>query len=192
MRENSESARTWFVTLTLNPQAHSRMANQARLRLARNAVDFDALPETDQFKERHRECSAELTLWLKRLRKSASIDHRQSSRKGDGCEATKGQRCICHPLNLFTIPLRYVLVAEAHKTGLPHYHLLIHEVLHSRPVRARHIQLNWRHGFSQCKLVAQDDENRTAAYVAKYLSKSALARVRASVGYGHVPDRNAP
>jgi hypothetical protein len=186
MGETNKSVRTWFVTLTLSPASHSLMANRARLRLAqRCAGDFDALPEPDQFRERHNECAKELTLWLKRVRATAEIDHRQSARTGDGCEATRGARCNCHPLADFNVPLRYLLVAEAHKSGLPHYHLLVHEALETRPVRARHLKSTWRLGFSDVKLVAQDEGNRHAGYAAKYLAKSALARVRASVGYGH-------
>jgi hypothetical protein len=49
------------------------------------------------FLERHREISGWLTRYLKRVRKEA------------GCS------------------FRYCLVAESHKSGLPHYHMLLHE-----------------------------------------------------------------
>jgi hypothetical protein len=160
------------------------MANRARLRLSRNGEDFEALPANQQFQERHRECSAELTLWLKRVRQVAAIDHRQSQRLAEGCESTRGTDCRCHPLSDYNVPLTYLLVAEAHKSGLPHYHLLISEHRESRPVRARHLKSQWRLGFSDVKLVAQDEGKRHAAYCAKYLAKAALARVRASQGYG--------
>jgi hypothetical protein len=185
MLEQQTSTRTWFVTLTLNPASHSRMALRACHRLAAQGTDFDALEEKEAFRERHAECSTELTLWLKRVRMAAAIDHRQSARLAEGCNSTPGQLCPCHNLSDFRVPLTYLLVAEAHKSGLPHYHLLISEHEESRPVRARHLKSQWRLGFSDVKLVAQDDEGRSAAYVAKYLAKSALARVRASVGYGH-------
>jgi hypothetical protein len=184
MDEQSNSVRTWFVTLTLNPACHSHMANKARLRLAALGEDFEALPSEQQFAERHTEISKELTLWLKRVRETASVDHRQSDRDAEGCDSTRGQWCNCHPIANYRVPLSYMLVAEAHKSGLPHYHLMIHEFSESRPVRARHLKSNWRLGFSDVKLVAQDEENRTASYCAKYLSKSAISRVRASLGYG--------
>lgn len=79
--------------------------------------------------------------------------------------------------------IRYILVAERHKSGLPHYHGLIHEV--GLPVRKRTLVDQWRSGFSSHKLV-KDENLRVAAYVAKYLSKSNEARVRASIGYGHI------
>ena len=77
--------------------------------------------------------------------------------------------------------LRYLVVLEITKAGVIHYHLLLHEVSEAFPVR--HVQLaeQWRLGFSQWRLVK---DARQASYVAKYLSKSLLARVRASEGYG--------
>jgi hypothetical protein len=184
MVQQSNSKRTWFVTLTLNPASHSLMAMRACLRLAALREDFDALTPEQQFEERAKECSAEVTLWLKRVRFNASIDHRQSARTAEGCDSTRGQWCNCHPLSEFSVPLSYMLVAEAHKSGLPHYHLLVSEAVEQRPVRARHLKGAWRLGFSDVKLVAQDEGGRHAAYCAKYLAKSSRSRVRASQGYG--------
>lgn len=78
-------------------------------------------------------------------------------------------------------PLRYILVAEAHKSGLPHYHMLIHECDPSRQVRHKDLTAAWSWGFTRFKLV---ETSNTAWYVCKYLSKAQLARVRASVRYG--------
>lgn len=77
--------------------------------------------------------------------------------------------------------LRYCLVAEAHKDGTPHWHVLLHE---SGAVPVRHACLSgqWVAGFSNWKLV--ESGPAAANYVAKYLSKSPVTRVRASVGYG--------
>nr|QJB19342.1 MAG: replication initiator protein [Microvirus sp.] len=74
--------------------------------------------------------------------------------------------------------LRYICVQELHKSGEPHYHLLIHEV--EGTLTKAVLQAGWRWGFSQAKLT----DPRTAIYVCKYLSKSEGARVRASLGYG--------
>lgn len=157
--------RTWFATLTLRHEEHFKATLGASLRLAAQGVDFDDLSEAEQFRERHRQIGPELTKWLKRVRKNSGAS------------------------------LRYVLVAEPHtgksgkgsgaNLGLPHYHLLIHEGDESSPLRARHMRDAWTLGFSKVILVDQDAERRHAAYVAKYLSKSASARVRASQGYGH-------
>lgn len=148
--------RTWFVTLTLSPAEHFNMLLRASHRMEeRCSGDFERLSDDGQFAERHREVSLELTKWLKRVRKSSGA------------------------------PLRYCLVAEAHKSGLPHYHALVHELDPARPVRASVLRKQWKLGFSKVKLVAQGDETKSATYVSKYLAKSAISRVRASVGYGH-------
>jgi len=75
--------------------------------------------------------------------------------------------------------LRYCLVTEAHESGLPHWHALIHE--RGGTVTYRNISDQWTLGFSVAKLVKDE---KAAWYVAKYLGKSALARVRASKRYG--------
>lgn len=84
---------------------------------------------------------------------------------------------------------RYVFVAEAHKTGLPHFHALIHET--GDPVRHSALVGAWEWGFIHAKLV---QDVAQAAYVAKYLSKTMGARVRASIQYGKPkrPDAVAP
>lgn len=98
----------------------------------------------------------EITRWLKRVRKNTDA------------------------------ALRYLLVAEAHKSGIPHWHCLIHEYAGKAPKRALHTA--WRYGFSHFKLVDIEDA-RAASYVCKYLAKSAITRIRASRNYGSVlPD----
>lgn len=72
----------------------------------------------------------------------------------------------------------YLLVVEAHKSGLPHVHLLIHEV---SDCTYRTLTESWSLGFSHAKLV---EGPNAARYVTKYLMKSAMARVRASQRYG--------
>lgn len=79
---------------------------------------------------------------------------------------------------------RYLLVAEAHKSGLPHMHALIHERAMSQPILKRELQREWKDGFTTFKLT--DREPKVAWYVCKYISKSSLARVRASVNYGDI------
>ena len=65
--------------------------------------DFDTLSDGEQFRLIHNEIGKEFTLYFKKLRKAA-----------------KNTR------------LRYLLVAEAHKDGFPHYHAFLHE--HGEPV----------------------------------------------------------
>jgi len=75
--------------------------------------------------------------------------------------------------------LRYLMVLEEHKDGFPHIHVLIHEMM--TPISKRDLESCWPYGFTKFKL---SDEN-ASWYVTKYLFKSNLARVRASIGYGH-------
>lgn len=91
-----------------------------------------------------------LTLWLKRVRKNSGAK------------------------------LRYMLVTESHKSGLPHWHCLLHEAEGGSPITNRVIVEAWNYGFSHAKLVKSD----AASYVTKYLAKQSLARVRASAWYG--------
>lgn len=76
---------------------------------------------------------------------------------------------------------RYLLVLEAHRTGLPHYHVLLHEREEGQ-VKHAVIKSQWRLGFTRWKLA----EASSSAYVCKYLTKSSEARVRASTLYGEL------
>lgn len=145
--------RTWFGTLTLNPQSHYVMECRAGERL--NVVNPLDGTLSHNIYSVNREISKEITLWLKRLRK-------QSRAK-----------------------LRYVIVAELHKSGRLHYHILVTEQPGSAPVRYKDLKAQWRLGFSAWKLVKSGGE--AAGYVSKYLAKSSLARVRASRAYGSPP-----
>jgi len=145
------SRRTWMGTLTLSPERQEACANLARLRERKNGFDFEALPEAEQFAQRHRFASMEVTRWLKRLRFSGH-------------------------------QLRYLLVCEAHKSGLPHYHILLHELI--RPIQKNTLESSWGWGFSAWRVVSKDNALETAEYICKYLTKSTRAKVRASVGYG--------
>lgn len=81
-------------------------------------------------------------------------------------------------------PIRYCLVVESHRSGLPHIHAVIHE--RDVPVRHRALTESWRVGFSQFKLVAHGENRAVSRYVAKYLTKSWETRVRASKSYGYL------
>lgn len=150
LAEVKHSVRTWFLTWTLSPEFHYEMQCRASCRLLRACADFNSLSSDRQFAERHREIGAELTLYLKRVRKES------------------GAR------------LRYLIVAEAHASGLPHYHGLIHEI-DNEGVKYRTLCNQWPLGFSMAKLLRTEE---AASYVCKYLSKACKARVRASLHYG--------
>lgn len=78
--------------------------------------------------------------------------------------------------------VRYLAVTERHKSGVPHWHLLLHETDPLRPSRESELTGTWGLGFDSFRLVRT---SQAAGYVAKYLSKSLSARVRASQGYGN-------
>jgi len=121
----------------------------------RGGQDFSLLTPTEQYQARNRIISLEFTKYFKRVR-----------------PRTGGS-------------LRYLLVAEQHKSGMPHYHALIHETDRAHPIRKSRLQSNWKLGFTRFKLV---DNNAPASYITKYLSKNITARVRASVFYGSPPE----
>lgn len=147
--ETQAAKRTWFGTLTLRPEAHVIMRSRARVRLATQGIDFDSLPIGEQFILHHHQCSIEITKYLKRVRKESAAQ------------------------------FRYLLVAEHHQSGLPHYHVLIHE--HVGAVKHATLAKQWLLGFEKYRLVT---DLREATYLCKYLSKATVARVRASVRYG--------
>lgn len=101
-----------------------------------------------------RQIGLELTRYIKRLRKETRAD------------------------------IRYIAVFEAHKSGVPHIHMLLHEANPVRSVTKRQIQGQWTYGYSHCKLVPMEDP-RAARYACKYLGKDVAARVRASRHYGN-------
>lgn len=149
--ETGVSVRTWKCTYTLAPEYRMRVLNQLRDRDADQQLDFDQRPPQEQYRKLHAVFSKEFTRMFKRLRFNT------------GC------------------PFRYLLVAEAHADGFPHYHALIHESDPHRPLSYRQLKAEWSLGFTNFKLVSDLQE---ATYLCKYLSKDMLARVRASMSYG--------
>ena len=78
---------------------------------------------------------------------------------------------------------RYVAIFEYGALGgRGHYHLFIHERPGCKPVLKRTLNDEWR-SFVDAVLV-ESDAPGVASYVCKYLTKSAVNRPRASVGYG--------
>lgn len=133
-------------------------ATQARYAADRRLTQriSDRSSSANQFTEMVNHVTPELTRFLKRIRKNSGAS------------------------------LRYLLVAEAHKSGVPHWHCLIHE--YQGKATKRELDAAWRYGFSQFRLVETGSE-RVVRYACKYLSKTAMTRVRASRGYGSaLPD----
>lgn len=145
------AARSWLGTLTLTPQQQFLVLTKCRQDAAKNGDDFDEFPQGKQFTLRVAAIFPEITKFLKRVRNNSAA------------------------------PIRYLLVVEAHKSGDPHFHILLHEVDVKRPiVKNTVLKPAWLWGFSDWKLVT----DKRASYACKYLSKDSRARVRASIGYG--------
>lgn len=167
--------RTWFVTLTFDEQQHFEAQLAATQRLAKQGVSFKLLSDDEQFLERHKELGRKLTLYLKRLRAHTMLCKRYDANQKKWVVAYK-----------YRARFRYLIVSERHKTGLPHYHMLLHELDGNAPLKwgvlHHHAVDSKLFGFIfEAKLA----DAETAAYVTKYLTKSPEARVRASGRYGH-------
>lgn len=171
--EFASATRTWLATFTLAPAIVNNLTSRCRVYLGRGGQDYDALPLAEQqamlFDELYSGAIAKsigldpldtVQRWLKRIRKNS------------GCE------------------FRFLAIGELHKSGVPHWHLLLHEQHANEPLRYdKHLKGSWKLGFSSFKL-ARDKPG--AVYVTKYLSKDLAARVRASKSYGAAEDSTLP
>lgn len=147
--EMSVAPRTWFGTLTYAPEEILRRQILAERKVQASGGDWARLDAEERFKTLLGICSNDVSLALKRLRK-----------------ASPGL-------------LRHLTVSERHKSGNPHFHILIHERSLNATTHAR-LKACWTAGFSDFKLA----NSEAAGYVAKYISKDVTARVRASLHYG--------
>lgn len=148
--------RTWFGTLTLRPSEHFRMRLKAIKQFTDRGCDpeadtFEALTEKEQFDLTDSQVYQEFKKFWKRIRKETGAK------------------------------FRYLVVAERHKSGLVHYHCLVHEHDLVNKVRKETLERQWLLGFSQWRVC---NDARAGAYATKYLLKEAGVRVRASGRYG--------
>lgn len=154
MSEWRNSNRTWLATLTINPENLAHSLHVVRAGLSKQGVDYEALPVDEQFRLLDKTVFGEIQQWLKRVRKNSGKT------------------------------IRYLCITEAHKSGVPHWHLLIHEP--DTPLRYdADLKGSWGMGFSSFKLVR---DAAGAGYVTKYLSKAIGSQVRASLAYGKSSD----
>lgn len=172
---HEQGLRTWFGTLTLGPSAqrdflHDAFAEWAMGTGKTHAAWWDEPHCDERFRLVREQVLGEVKRYWKRLRKGA--------KRCKDCypRAPRKTGEWDHPAAQF----KYFLVFERHKSGLPHMHFMLHE--QDNPIRKKHIQCAWRHGFSGVNLV--DPANNSAAfYVSKYLSKSHQSRQLASTNY---------
>lgn len=154
--ETAVAARTWFGTLTLSPQAHYVVDTLCATR----EREFWNLSQDKQFGAQCKVIGAEITKWLKRIRKESGHQ------------------------------FRYLLVIERHDSertsdemrGRAHAHLLLHE-MPGQKMTKRLLEKQWHLGNSHWRLVNSD--RHAAFYVTKYVSKAIEARTRASIDYGN-------
>jgi len=112
-----------------------------------------------------------------------SIENAQSQLLGFQKEVTKFLKRV---RKASRAKLRFVCVFEAHKDETPHAHLIIHEI--EGTILYRHIADNWIIGFEKTKLINGDLET-TPWYVAKYIAKSPVHRIRCSLHYGLIHNK---
>lgn len=147
-----------MCTFTLDESERTKLVYRTRARLTKAGSDLDRMSANDQYLEKGREILAEGTKYLKRLR----IGLRK---KGDQ-----------------VLSFRYLLVLEPHEDGRGHLHALIHE-LALQPITYDRLKAHWHLGFTKFNLVKTEVRSR---YVAKYVGKYEVQRVRASFHYGTV------
>lgn len=159
--ETRNAVRTWFGTLTVAPDERFKLLTQARAFAQRQGDDYDALDAATQWRYLTKYLHREITLFLKRLRKSSKS------------------------------ALRYLIVIEKHQDGFPHVHLLLHErdeigVRHAALKRAWVLGFSDFKLIAKedMHLEVTEAKFREVWYVCKYLSKSAESRIRASLRYG--------
>ena len=170
--EIERSPRTWFVTLTMRPDQHHRFLLLARQKIrATELVKSEILRSRKEMPEKVRQELIAVTLYLKRLRKGGQYTDEHGASH-------------VQPPSRF----RYALVAEAHKSGEPHFHALVHELPGYPPLPRRWLAHQWPHGFGVWKVAALRD----AWYTAKYVAKEGASRIRASTSYGNNPLRDRP
>lgn len=156
VHEIENSDRTWFGTLTLSPEEHTRVDHLCATAIGRN---FWNLPPGKKFAARKKVIGREITLYLKRVRKESGVPFRYLCvfETHDGEDTSDFMR------------------------GRPHVHFLLHEF--AGPVRKRTLDAQWKLGFTNWRLATTTWQ--AAWYVAKYISKAVDARVRASLRYGN-------
>ena len=158
--------RSWFGTLTFQPEKRYAIVVQTELRLReQGGKPLAELNKRDRFAELQRTAGPLVTRYLYALRDGRA-----------GGRWHRGSRVECPPVRF-----RYILTAEPHGDGFPHYHAVVHELPLHHPIRRRQLACLWDHGFASWSVVQTEQQ---AFYAVKYLGKTSLARVRASSNYG--------
>lgn len=180
MVETVQSVRTWFVTLTWREEDRLLAEYAVSRQMRDDGIEAPSLREL--FPARVKVMSPVVNRWLQRIRKG---------RKKPPKWWDPREKWVPWAPARF----RYLLVWEEHNgdetsdiwRGFPHAHLLIHEQ-RGHVLSKRRIGGEWPAGFEKTRLVESYDPqsiHRDCAYTCKYIAKSMLSRVRASISYGH-------
>lgn len=153
--EMSVWKRTWFCTYTLRPEEQFRALMKSLVVKNRAGWLDSDFGTADEYRLRCEEIGRLYTLYLKRVRKPTANER--------------------------PVGLRYLLVFEKHRSGLPHLHALVHET--SGLLSYDRLTSRWKHGHCNAKLV--NSAGAASKYVSKYMTKgNEASRVRASLKYG--------
>lgn len=155
--ETLRSERTWMSTYTLSERNQYAALCAATSGTLKGGVVYDVSTPESELAARHRAIGElYITPYWKRVRKECGNS------------------------------IRFVMVSELTKRGQLHYHALVHEPDSFNTVRKAVLKDQWdsRVGHSHHKLV--NDPKKAAGYVAKYLTKVSVHRVRCSLHYGRV------
>ena len=159
MKEIASAERTWFCTFTLKPEVHhATFMDQMARKTSKGWLDSDFDDAQREFLTRCHGGLDLVTKFWKNLRKPQAGEE--------------------------PIRIKYLVTCERHKSGLPHFHALIHERAGS--CTYRRIESRWtRYGFMKANLVHEVGERKAARYVTKYVAKDMLGlRIHASLRYG--------
>lgn len=153
--ELGAAERTWFGTLTLNPNAQAQLHAATRVAAKKAGYDLSACDDAEQFRLTGRMLGSLLARYLKRLRKQSAAR------------------------------LRYLFVVERHQSGWPHLHCLLHECSGTVRKATLERQWPYGFSSWRLVGHSTDDHAKVAWYVVKYLLKEDNAtRIRASLHYG--------
>lgn len=162
VRETAAAPQSVFVTLTYRPADRYERAVRAEVSAVTSGVSWREASQDERSEWFAEVCGADLREFWRRLRR------RWATR------------------------VRYVAVCELHQDGWPHWHALVHRDDGGGPLtvspsgRTGDVAKAWPLGFSKTIRVSRLDLD-APRYVAKYLGKARLARVRASLAYGNPP-----
>lgn len=176
VREMIASDRSWFITLTIS-NATLYDAERKAIELDQSSV-FAELSDSERLLKIDRVVGKLVTKYFKVVRERLRAEYGRP------------------------IKLGYIAVMEPHpKRGMdiPHYHAILCTYDQDTPLKKHHLHNGagrfkksaWKHGFWHGEMIERSVEEfrRTSWYVAKYVSKYAASRVRASLAYGHTRPR---